>query len=192
VIVVDRAGDKRLVAYIVPAQKPPPSVGTLRRTLAENLPDYMIPSAFVMLDAMPVTPNGKIDRRALPDFEGTCPESLVAYVAPRTLVEEILARIWADVIGITPIGIHDNFFELGGDSLSATRVISRVLKEFQEQVPLKFLVQAPTIAETGALITMQQGYGLDENELGKLLNELESLSDEEVQRFVSEGRRRDS
>jgi acyl carrier protein len=153
---IDEHSDKRLVAYIVAAQKPPPGVGTLRRALAEKLPDYMIPSAFVMLDAMPVTPNGKIDRRAFPDFDGARPESLVAYVAPRTVVEEVLARIWAEVIGITPIGIHDNFFELGGDSLSATRVISRVLKNFQVEIPIQFLFQEPTIAAMGAFVTMHQ------------------------------------
>jgi amino acid adenylation domain-containing protein len=191
VIATDRLGEKRLVAYIVPAEKPPPSVGTLRRAMAEKLPDHMIPSTFVLLDAMLLTPNGKVDRQNLAEADNPRPELQAAYAAPRTLVEKILARIWADVIGLEQVGIHDNFFELGGDSLSATRVVSRVLKHFQLEIPLKFLFQAPTIAAMGALITVCQGQGLDENELGKLLNEVESLSDEEVQQLVGEGRRGD-
>jgi acyl carrier protein len=159
--------------------------------MAEKLPDHMIPSTFVLLDAMPLMPNGKVDRQNLRETDNARPELQVAYVAPRTPVEKILARIWADVIGLEQVGIHDNFFELGGDSLSATRVISRVLKHFQLEIALQFLFQAPTIAAMGALITVCQGQGPDENELAKLLNELESLSDEEVRQLVREGRRRD-
>jgi acyl carrier protein len=144
VIATDRAGDKRLAAYIVPANKPPPSVAALRRALGEKLPDHMIPSAFVLLDAMPLTPNGKIDRRALPKPGKARPELQVAYEAPRTPLEEVLAGIWANVIGLDRVGIHDNFFELGGDSLLAIRVVSRVLKQFRLEIPLQSLFQSPT------------------------------------------------
>jgi hypothetical protein len=105
--------DIRLIAYIVTGGKPAPSVSALRRALAEKLPEHMIPSAFVMLAAMPLTSNGKVDRRALPEPEQRRSELGVDYVAPCTPVEETLARIWADAIGLAHVGIHDNFFELG-------------------------------------------------------------------------------
>lgn len=184
--------ERRLAAYIVASRRPPPTITELRNYLKQKLPEYMIPSVFVTLDSLPLTPNGKVDRSALPEPDKTRPNLEVPFVAPCTPVEKILVSIWAEVIGLDEVGIYDNFFELGGDSLSATRVVSRVLKHFELKIPLQFLFQAPTIAAMGAFITMHQENGLDENELGKLLNELESLSDEEVQRLVSEGRRRDS
>ncbi len=139
-------GDKRLVAYLVPDQYLAPSVSELRDFLKKKLPAYMIPSAFIMLEALPLTPNGKVDRKALPAPEPAGFGLEAAYVAPRTPEEEIVASLWAGVLGIERVGVHDNFFELGGHSLLATQLISRVRKTFQVEVPLRDLFEAPTVA----------------------------------------------
>ncbi len=139
-------GDKQLVAYVVPHQQPAPAISDLRRFLKDQLPDYMVPGAFVMLDALPLTPNGKVDRRALPAPDPIQFQLQNNFVASRTPIEEILAGIWAQVLGLQRVGIFDNFFELGGHSLKATQVISRVRQTFQVELPLRSLFASPTIA----------------------------------------------
>jgi acyl carrier protein len=143
----DLPGDKRLVAYVVSEQGMHPTTNELRGSVQDRLPDYMMPSAFVMLDALPLTPIGKVDRRALPAPDGARPELERGFVAPRTPAEELLAGIWCEVLGLKEIGIHDDFFELGGHSLLATQVISRVRNAFQVELPLRVLFRASTIAE---------------------------------------------
>jgi acyl carrier protein len=143
----DAPGDRRLAAYVVADREPAPSSRDLRAFLQAKLPDYMIPSAFVPLDALPLTPNGKVDRRALPAPGQARPTLEDALVAPRTPVEEALAGIWADLLGLTQVGIHDNFFELGGHSLLATQVMARLQAAFQVEVPLRRLFEAPTVAD---------------------------------------------
>src|SRR5262249_19083466 len=123
----DHKGEPRLVAYVVPSrgageESQDPAANELRSFLAETLPDYSIPAAFVVLKALPLMPNGKVNRRALPAPELSDHENL--YVAPRIPTEEMLASIWSEVLQRERIGIHDNFFELGGHSLLATQVIS--------------------------------------------------------------------
>jgi amino acid adenylation domain-containing protein/non-ribosomal peptide synthase protein (TIGR01720 family) len=142
----DVPGDKRLVAYLVCDREQPPAIADLRQFLKQKLPEYMLPSAFVFLDALPLTPSGKIDRRALPTPDGNR-QLETAFVAPTTPTELSLAQIWTDVLGITQIGIRDNFFDLGGHSLLATQLISRVRTAFRLEVPLRSLFEAPTIAE---------------------------------------------
>ena len=122
----------------------------------------MIPSSFVFLDALPLSPNGKVDRLALPDLGQSRPELDTPYVAATTPVEEQLAKIWAEVLSLDQVGIHDNFFDLGGHSLAATRVISQVLKQFQMKVSLQLLFQSPTVAEMAAVITEHQAKKLGE------------------------------
>lgn len=140
------AGDRQLVAYVVLHQEPAPAISDLRFFLKKQLPDYAIPNTFVFLSALPLTPNGKIDRRALPAPE-IRPELELTFVAPQTPIEEILANIWADVLGFTKIGIHDNFFNLGGHSLIATQVISRLRNTLKVELPLRNLFEYPTVAE---------------------------------------------
>ncbi len=141
----DTTGDKRLLAYVVPHLRQTPTVSQLRSFLSGQLPQYMMPHAFVMLESLPLLPNGKVDRRALPepDFRG---ELEVSFVGPRTPIEETLAQIWAEVLRLEQVGIHDNFFELGGDSILSIQIISRA-KQTGLHLTLKQLFAHQTIAE---------------------------------------------
>jgi amino acid adenylation domain-containing protein len=142
----DIPGNQQLVAYLVPhPEQTPPTVGELRQFLKQQLPEYMAPSAFVTLDSLPLTPNGKVDRRALPSPEIARLEVETTFVAPRTPIEEMLAFIWADILGVKQVGIHDNFFELGGHSLLATQVMSRVRSTLAVELPLGSLFKNPTV-----------------------------------------------
>lgn len=168
----DRPGDslagKRLVAYLVLRPESQPSVSALRSALKARLPDYMLPSAFVFLDQLPLSPNGKIDRKALPAPDGVRPASEKTFVAPRTPLEEQLATIWADVLDINPstrVGIHDNFFEMGGDSLLSLRVVARAqrlglaltprqMQEYQTLAELaEILDSTPKVSSEQGLVT---------------------------------------
>ncbi|MGH2412160.1 MAG: amino acid adenylation domain-containing protein, partial [Microcystaceae cyanobacterium] len=145
----ERPGDKRLVAYLVlnSYQQVPPTRDELRHFLKQKLPEYMVPSAFVVLESLPLTPNGKIDRRALPAPDSASSGREAGLVLPRTPLEATLAAIWAEILKLDQVGIHDNFFELGGHSLLATQVISRVREAFSVEVPLRSLFEFSTIAE---------------------------------------------
>ncbi|HEU4559497.1 MAG TPA: amino acid adenylation domain-containing protein [Longimicrobium sp.] len=148
-------GDPRLVAYYLGE---PVRAETLRAHLAERLPEYMIPAAFVHLDAFPVNPNGKLDRKALPAPDFAPDEE--TYVAPRTPVEEVLAEIWAEVLGLERVGVHDEFFGLGGHSLLATRVVSQVREGFGVELPLRALFEEPTVAEMAARVEEMRRAGV--------------------------------
>jgi amino acid adenylation domain-containing protein len=141
----DIPGEKRLVAYLVPEQ-PALGVSELRTFLHQRLPDFMVPSAFVLLAELPLSANGKVDRRLLPRPVGQSAELAEAFVAPRGPIEELLASIWATVLRIDRVGVHDNFFELGGHSLLATQVISRILATLGVELPLRAIFEAPTVA----------------------------------------------
>ena len=143
----DRPGDQRLVAYIV--SKPgltTPSHRELRAFLVTKLPDYMLPSVVIPLDALPLMPNGKIDRRALPAPDLNLRQFERDYVAPRTPGEEILVGIWNELLAVERIGVEDNFFELGGHSLLATQVIARIRDAFEVDIPVRTLFEAPRVA----------------------------------------------
>ena len=149
VIVVAREdipGDKRLVAYAVPEQMQVLATSELRSFLRELLPDYMLPSAFVMLDALPLTANGKVDRGQLPAPSQINAKQGAGVAQARTAIEEVLVGLWADVLGLVQVGIEDNFFDLGGHSLLATRLLSRLHESLQVAVPLRQLFETPTIA----------------------------------------------
>ncbi|MDB4894665.1 MAG: amino acid adenylation domain protein, partial [Firmicutes bacterium] len=142
----DTRGDQMLVAYFVSGADQPPTVGELRSFLREQLPEYMIPGIFVALERIPLSANGKVDRRALPAPEQSRPELESAYVTPRTPAEELLAGIWAELLDVAHAGLYDNFFELGGHSLLATQAISRVRDAFAVDLPLRSIFQNPTVA----------------------------------------------
>ena len=142
----DAVGEKRLVAYVVAEQEPPPASSELRSFLKAKLPEYMVPAGFVLLDALPLMPNGKIDRRALPAFDLARNELEKEFVAPRSASEDLVAEIWAQVLGIERVGIYDNFFELGGHSLLATQAVSRLREAFAVEIPLRRVFEVPTVA----------------------------------------------
>jgi len=146
--------DKRLVAYLVPHQGQVIENTALRDFLKERLPDYMIPSAFVTKDTLPLTQNGKIDRRTLSQLSVSHEVSEKTFVAPRTPDEKSLADIWAEVLGDEQVGIHDDFFELGGHSLLATQIISRFRESFSVELSLRELFESPTIAKLAQQIEM--------------------------------------
>jgi amino acid adenylation domain-containing protein len=140
------AGGKALVAYVVPRGANAPTTSELRDFLLAGLPHYMVPGVFVTLPAMPITGNGKVDRKALPPPEGVRPNLEASFVAPRSLVEEQLAEIWSKVLRVERVGVHDDFFDLGGHSLLATQLISRIREVFQIELPFDELFERPTIA----------------------------------------------
>jgi len=119
----------------------------LREHLEEKLPDYMIPASFVLLDALPLTANGKVDRRALPAPDETRPEHGSDFVAPSTPIEELLGRLWAELLGIESVGMRDDFFALGGHSLLATRLVSRIRESFGVELPVRSLFETPTVRD---------------------------------------------
>jgi len=180
------SGDERLVAYLVPTVQPGPKVGELRRFLNEKLPDYMIPHDFVTLEAIPLTDTRKVDRKALPDPGTSRPELTTPYVAPRTPIEKELAKIWAEVLSTDEVGIHDDFFDLGGHSLSATRIISRVIATFELQLPVRALFDSPTVAAMSVVISSKEGQKADEENLKRLLSEVESLSEKTDEELLAE------
>ncbi|HEX6038128.1 amino acid adenylation domain-containing protein, partial [Longimicrobium sp.] len=168
----DTPGDVRLVAYTV-ATGDAPAPEALRAYLRERLPEHMVPSAFVALPALPLSPNGKLDRRALPAPERGA-RGTAAYVAPRSDVEATLAAIWSAVLGVERVGVHDHFFDLGGYSLLAVQVASRVQQAFGVSLPLHTLFQATTIEALSVRIAQAQLEAQPQDELLRLLAELES------------------
>ncbi len=150
------SGDKYLVAYIVPAKQPPPTVTALRSALSEKLPEYMIPSAFVIMEKLPLTTTGKIDRFALPAPDRIRPELDTPFAAPRTPAEKMLADIWAEILELDRVGIHDNFFELGGDSILAIRLFARIEKNTGRKIPLAILFRSPTIEQLALKLSQKE------------------------------------
>jgi amino acid adenylation domain-containing protein len=156
----DRANDKTLVGYFVPdletGKAAHHQISELREFLKERLPNYMVPTQFMVLDAMPLTPNGKVDRRALPAPDTSNIQLDTEFVAPSNITEEILVSIWADVLGVKQLSINDSFFELGGHSLLATQVVSRIRQAFSIEIPLQSLFENPTIASLAQTIAQCQ------------------------------------
>jgi amino acid adenylation domain-containing protein len=186
----DTPGDKNLVAYIVPKQRPAPTSSDLRNFAKQKLPEWMVPSAFVVLDALPLTSNRKVDRSALPAPDQSRPELEQCFIAPRTPVEEIMAEIWVEVLKLNTIGIHDNFFDLGGHSLLATQVISRARRQFQVELPLRVLFEHPTVMELAQRVEEARSAQIRSSDVGprgmeQILADLNSLSDEEAQSLLA-------
>jgi len=179
----DRPGEKRLVAYLVRCD-PRLTPDELRRALRERLPDYMIPSAFVFLPAFPLTPSGKIDRRALPAPDAAR-DLAVEFVDPRTPLEEQVAAVWKTVLGTDRIGVHDSFWDLGGHSLLATKALARVRERFGIDLPLSSLFMNPRLGEfadaVGRGVLAAAG-----GEAADLFAELDGLSDDEIRALLAE------
>ncbi len=151
----DRPGDKRLVAYVIARIGQAPTGGELRDFLKESLPDYMLPTAFVFLETYPLTPNNKVDRRALPAPDMVHTGGSRDFVAPRNMLEVQLVQIWQEVLGIRPVGVTDSFFDLGGHSLLVVRLFTEIEQRFGKHLPIATLFQSPTIEQLAALL--QQG-----------------------------------
>jgi amino acid adenylation domain-containing protein len=168
------AGEKRIVAYVIAAQTSlPPTALDLRTFLQPSLPPYMIPAAFILMDEWPLTPNGKVDTGALPAPDAGRPETAGAYVAPRIPIEETLAEIWQEVLGIERVGVYDDFFELGGHSLLAMRLISRLREAFDVELPLRSILDTPNVAGLAIVVVQGQAADLDADEMTRLLAEME-------------------
>lgn len=175
--------EKRLVAYVAVAA-PSLQGSDLRSHLAERLPEYMVPSSFVLLSALPRTPNGKVDRQALPAPAET--EDTELFVAPRTPVEEALCRIWSQLLGVEQIGINNSFFDLGGHSLMAMQLLSRLRGIFQLELPLRVVFEAPTIAKLAAALVSYEVTPGQVERIAAITLELESMSSDAVSEKLRE------
>jgi aryl carrier-like protein len=168
---------------VVPWDGAAPDAAELRGWLRDRLPEYMVPSAFVALDAVPLTPNGKTDRRRLPAPAQV--EQERSYAAPAEGTEAEVGRIWEEVLGVERMGVHDHFFERGGHSLKATQVVSRVRSAFGADLTLRDLFDAPTLGEFAARVEARTPRAAEEA-LEDRLDWLESLSEEEALRLLGE------
>lgn len=175
-------GEKLLAAYLIAANVF--DLGELHGYLRERLPEYMVPSRIVRLDAFPLNRNGKIDLPALAELKGEEKTAQREIVTPRNVAEKQLVAIWREVLKQDHISIHDNFFELGGHSLLATLVISRIRNIFHVQLPIMDLLLSPTIAEVAEKISQAPRIGKEHDETERLLHELENMSDEEAERLL--------
>jgi amino acid adenylation domain-containing protein len=180
----ENSGNLRLSAYVVAARHSGPGRDELRSFVEQRLPDYMVPSAFILVNAIPLTANGKIDTRALAIFEGTQSQQ-PSLIAPRNPIEEGLVSIWKEVLSVDHVGVDDNFFDLGGHSLLATQVIARVRSAFHVQLPLRTLFESPTVASLALAIAKFKPEPADDADVARLLVELEGLSDEEAERLLA-------
>ncbi|HVG20241.1 MAG TPA: amino acid adenylation domain-containing protein [Blastocatellia bacterium] len=180
----DSPGDRQLVAYVVPDSTRPPSVSSLRNFLGAKLPAYMVPQAFVMLESLPLMPNGKVDRKSLPSPTQNSQGREEPLVAPRSAMEQTLADAWAEILGVGQVSVHDNFFDLGGHSLSATQLMLRIKEIFDVKLPMRVIFNTPTIAKLAVKIVEKQLQQKSEEEVAQVLAQLENLSDEEVNRLL--------
>lgn len=153
----DAPGEKRLVAYLVPSASKQPTVNDLREFLRQSVPDYMVPAAWVTLEKLPLNPNGKVDRKALPKPDATKLTGSQSYVPAQSPAEQLMVDIWRDLLGVPNVGVEDNFFELGGDSLLATSAFARMNRAFSMELPLREIFDRPTIRALGVLVTKLQG-----------------------------------
>jgi amino acid adenylation domain-containing protein len=180
----DGPDQKHLVAYIVPRDTDP-AIDELRGYLKGRLPEYMVPSAFVTLEALPLTPNGKVNRKALPAPDPSGFRAENAYAEPRTPVEGQLVEIWEEVLGLERVGVHDDFFELGGHSLLAARVVTRLNRHFRVELPLRTLFEEPTIEGLALAVTQMQAEA--EIDIEQMLAQVEQMQGHSVPQGSSEG-----
>jgi len=185
VAVIKSANDEKYIAaYVVPRSEPAPAAAELRNFLKQKLPEYMVPSTFVLLDQLPLTATGKLDRAALPEPDRRHRERENVFTAPRNAVEETLVEIFAEVLGVEKIGIHDNFFEFGGHSLLATRVVARIRKMFNIELPLRNFFENPTTAEIAEFLKSHEPAPGRMEEMMVLMRKIESLSTDDLEELL--------
>jgi acyl carrier protein len=174
-----------LTAYVAP------NVGTkmephgLRSYLKAKLPDYMVPSVWVMLEALPLMPNGKVDRSALPVPDRIRPEPDISFRGPATPIENMIAAIWSELLGVEQVGVHDNFFDLGGHSLLAMRVISKIRKQLGVELPVRMVFEKPTVTGLAEAVIHHQIRAEKNEEAARILGEVEGLSEKEIRLYLT-------
>ncbi|MBN2549025.1 MAG: amino acid adenylation domain-containing protein [Anaerolineales bacterium] len=178
------AANPHLIAYVVPEPDKEMAVEELRRFLASRLPDFMLPKEYVFLDALPLGPSGKIDRRSLPAPAATFKDR-TSKVAPRNDLERVLVGIWEEILGVQEPGIHDSFFDLGGHSLLAVRLIVQLVETFQVELPMRSVFEAPTIAQVAELIKEKSGNPAKIERIASLLLQLAAMSDEQAEALLA-------
>jgi hypothetical protein len=185
----DRPGEKRLVAYLVKQGEEEPTTEALRAYTRERLPEYMVPAAFVWLEALPLTPNGKADKRALPQPQWGEAETLSTEQLPRTELEKALAAIWAEVLEMPRISRNASFFDLGGHSLLAIQCISRVRSRLRLEVPVRVLFEAPILEDFAAILPRYEQVPGLANASARLLLRISKMSAEELEAQLKAKRR---
>ncbi|MTJ48117.1 non-ribosomal peptide synthetase [Dolichospermum sp. UHCC 0259] len=177
----DVAGDQRLVAYLVVKPESSLSISNLRSFLQEKLPEYMIPTAFIPLETLPLTSNGKVNKKILPAPDQLNAEVKESFIAPRNSLEEQLANIWAEVLKIEKVGIYNNFFSLGGHSLLVTQLISKMRDDIGVELVIQDVFNYPNVANLAVIVTEKLAQDIDEDILARSLAELEELSNADIQ-----------
>jgi len=181
----DQSGELRLVAYFVSQQQPAPTSTELRQFLLKKIPDYMAPAVFVKLDAMPLLPNGKVDRRALPAPGRARPEFEDGFVAPNTPIEKELAEIWTEVLRLEKVGIFNNFFAIGGHSLMAMQLLSRLRTRFGAELPVRDFFASPTIKNLAEKVEAALLERSSDAEIDGMLDFLAGIDEEEAQKMLA-------
>jgi acyl carrier protein len=185
----DSSGNTRLIAYIVFEDSVEATTSEILTFLQEKLPSYMLPSAFITIKEIPLTANGKVDRRALPQPEEIDVETSASFIAPRSEMEELVADIWREILGIKQVGVESNFFDLGGHSLLATRVMNRIRERCGVELPLRVLFETPTVASLAARLDEAQPRDTELSRIMKLLVNVENISDDEVTALLAQAER---
>lgn len=184
----DSRGDDRLVAYIVPRTTGVPTVSRLREVLKEALPDYMLPTTFVVLDSLPLNPNGKVNRQALPLPTRARPDLSSPFVEPRAAVESAIAKIWSEALWIDTIGVHDAFLDLGGDSLIASRVVERIGKIFPWSLTMREFFESATVAEISQVLVTKEPEPGHTEKIARAFLRVENMSTAEIKSAFSDER----
>jgi acyl carrier protein len=181
----DGSGERRLVAYLISQDNAAPSIIELKNHLRQRLPEYMVPMTFAQLEALPLGPSGKVDRRRLPAPESALLRQERIYVAPRTETEREVAALWSELLGLGQVSVEDNFFELGGHSLLATKMMARLREALHVELPLRSFFEAPTVAALAAQI--EAARSAEPGELAQIAETLalmEQLSEEQIRALL--------
>jgi acyl carrier protein len=185
VVIEGGSGQKRLVGYVKLKRDTEATIIELRSHLRQSLPEYMVPSTFVVLQEMPLTPNGKIDRKSLPSPDDARPELEQHYVPPTTDTQKAIAQIWSEILGIDEIGIHDNFFDLGGHSLTATRVVARIRTAFAIDLSLAEFFASATIKDVSEIVERNIFANSSKARVEEVMRLLESLDEREAEEMLA-------